>query len=692
VAWSDYADGDFETYVRRWNGSMWEEVGFSSASGGGISDNNAGSYYPSLAIAPDGTPYVAWHDRSDGEDYEIYVRRWNGNWWEEVGPSSASGGGVSNNSYTSRRPAMAVGPDNTPYVAWWADTGASDDEIYIKRWIGCGWEYGKWGPVDPNSASGGGISSNNGASWYPALAVGSDNVPYVAWEDNSNGNWEIYVRRNYWRGMAQSARSGEWGNRSTWLPNQVPNRDSVVVIQENHTVTRNSVYPNRVQVQALCNYGRLESDTIMDVWSQGIIFNSGTIRGRDGASIGAVGEYGTGIYLMGCPIYNDDTIQAGNGGSGSTSGGRGGAVWIHNFFTPGPAYIYNEGTIQAGNGGNGSVSGGAGGQILVASRNSAVNVGGIRAGRGGNVVGLASPAWAGNGGNALIGGGWELVNRGLISAGDGGDAPGIPGQEGGDGGKLTLKSRSLILNNGWQFAGRGGRGNPPGQGNQVVMDPTVISLSGPDTRASGKDVIIFGGDGSMMDLSDMSSAAITATNDITLAVGIGGVVDLRGNVGQVFQAGGQVIIASDVISLDTGVDLVDVAGINVVTKPSQILPLRDALLIGPKQEVAEPGDILTITLTLLNGGPVTDTYSLNHSDSAGWSLGSLPSSITVGGLALNDLTLNVTVPADAPSGETNVITVTATSLADPNLTVIEEIQVYIESSKDVYLPLILNTH
>ena len=42
-----------------------------SASGGGISDNGCCSYDPSVAVAPDGTPYVAWSD-SGG----IYVRRW----------------------------------------------------------------------------------------------------------------------------------------------------------------------------------------------------------------------------------------------------------------------------------------------------------------------------------------------------------------------------------------------------------------------------------------------------------------------------------------------------------------------------------------------------------------------------------------------------------------------------------------
>ena len=38
-------------------------------------DNNANSGEPSMVIAADGTPYIAWRDESSG-DCEIYVRRW----------------------------------------------------------------------------------------------------------------------------------------------------------------------------------------------------------------------------------------------------------------------------------------------------------------------------------------------------------------------------------------------------------------------------------------------------------------------------------------------------------------------------------------------------------------------------------------------------------------------------------------
>jgi hypothetical protein len=69
----------------------WQEVGADSACAGDISDNSGASWVSSVAVAPDGTPYIAWDDNSS-EDCEIYVRRWNGNSWKEVGAGSASDG------------------------------------------------------------------------------------------------------------------------------------------------------------------------------------------------------------------------------------------------------------------------------------------------------------------------------------------------------------------------------------------------------------------------------------------------------------------------------------------------------------------------------------------------------------------------------------------------------------------------
>lgn len=118
--------------------------------------------------------------------------------WSEMGAGSASGSGVSQTGLAGA-PSLAIGPDGVPVIGWRDGSGPpsrisndADDasEIYVKRWSGS-----KWVEMGAGSASGGGISQNNGVSGDPSLAIGPDGVPVVAWQDNSGGNREIYARR-----------------------------------------------------------------------------------------------------------------------------------------------------------------------------------------------------------------------------------------------------------------------------------------------------------------------------------------------------------------------------------------------------------------------------------------------------------------------------------------------------------------
>jgi len=184
VAWSDDSSGDAEIYLRRWDGSDWSDLG-GSAGGGGISDNNGASLWPAVAVAPDGNPWVAWHDTSTG-DSEIYVRRWTGTSWEQVGSSSAVGGGISANSGSSGFVALEIAPNGQAYAAW-MDSSSGDNEVYVRRWNGSVWEQ------LAGSASGGGISNTPTRSGRPSIAL-HDNLPAVAWAETETVG-EIYARR-----------------------------------------------------------------------------------------------------------------------------------------------------------------------------------------------------------------------------------------------------------------------------------------------------------------------------------------------------------------------------------------------------------------------------------------------------------------------------------------------------------------
>jgi hypothetical protein len=195
VAWADGSGGDYEIYVRRWNGSAWVEIGDGSASGGGISNNAGSSEEPAVAVGSDGMPVVAWVDNSL-DDFEIYLRRWNGSAWVELA-GSASFGGLSNNTSGSGGPSVVVGNDLMPIVAWSNEAaGLFNREIYVRRWNGSSWiEMGA------GSASGGGISNTEGIDRAPSVAIGTDGLPVIAWSYDGPGCClEIYVKR--WNGSA----------------------------------------------------------------------------------------------------------------------------------------------------------------------------------------------------------------------------------------------------------------------------------------------------------------------------------------------------------------------------------------------------------------------------------------------------------------------------------------------------------
>jgi hypothetical protein len=230
VAWFEEFQGSFEIYVRRWNGESWVEVGL-SGSGGGVSRSKNQSNFPVLAVDPAGNPVVCWYglDALRPGRHQIYLKRWNGKDWIELA-ASGSGGGVSNSSGDCLFPTLALDRSGNPTVVWY-DNSIGNFEIYLRRWDGKSWvELG-------GSGSGPGISRNAGASQLflqSAVALDAEGNPTVVWDDDSSGNREIYLRRwtgKEWSELGGSASGG--GLSRTPLPSQHP---SVVLSKSGHPV------------------------------------------------------------------------------------------------------------------------------------------------------------------------------------------------------------------------------------------------------------------------------------------------------------------------------------------------------------------------------------------------------------------------------------------------------------------------
>lgn len=476
-------------------------------------------------------------------------------------------------------------------------------------------------------------------------------------------------------------------NGNTW-PTGL-NENSIVIISSGSVVEIPDPTPE-IHVQAVCNYGILrdnDHDGLTITYDALFAnFESGRVEGIDGSTSL---PFGSGVNLeiydrfTPCPanfynehgsceyyglFYNEGVIQAGDGINRNPPttvvstydanlhlAGKGGSITIDG------NRVVQSGTVQAGNGGN-------------------VNF--DSAGTSGNGSDLSERVLGGEGGAIDVSSGGTITGSAasLTATGEGGDVTatnpctdgsGNPctGHEiyGGDGGTLTINGPMTLIIGGYK-------------GQSIWIDPTVSFMGSDTTLIAEQDVVIFGGDGWLLELRDLNPEAITAGNKIILATGSGGTIDLRGNNANIFKAGVQVEIYTDNLLLDDGVtieDLVD-APDGVIVGPARII--YHAVITGSSQLTGNPNETLSVRLDLRNGGPEVDTYTLAVSSENAWTVNGLPTTLTIDGLGQSEIALNVALPAEG----NDTITVTATSQADP--TVVATTEIRINVAEPVNLP------
>lgn len=459
----------------------------------------------------------------------------------------------------------------------------------------------------------------------------------------------------------KSVKSGDWNDPTVWDPEGRPGPGDWVWIETGHTVT--------------------VSETI-DLGDGGLC-NKGTIRAKDNPNANTAPS----VKIIALSVHNagiigraneDDTAMNGTGGNCYKPAKSGGSVEI---FTT--LFMNSEaGIIRTGHGGD-SLGGcsqwvcpaiaGDGGKIEIFST-SAVNRGLMQSGNGGEANGCHARVLGGDGGVIriyadVLDPNSQSENTGRIDTGRGGDATGPTGStSGGKGGDADIQINNL----GGIVIGKEGGFTP--------NDPINLKASD-DLHMEGSDIVTFYTDeGGTIDFTQLKEGAISANKVIQIYTkaqnGEGGSLDLRGVSGKVFKAGEKVEVFADTILTDDGVTLNDLADAPIVEVfPGKIL-YRVALSV-EKRIVGNPGEKISLPVKVINGGPKIDEYALSVSNSAGWKLGTLPYTVTIGGIYYKMLNLDITIPEDAEPGMMNEIMITATSLKDFNVTATEEIIVFV---------------
>ncbi|MCX7019057.1 MAG: hypothetical protein NTY46_08745 [Candidatus Sumerlaeota bacterium] len=117
----------------RYDGTWWAGIGGSDTATPFGSPSSTATPDDVTADA-DGNPVVFYMNNA------LYVKRYDGSAWAEMGVGSASGSGLFQKSWSPAMVCTKPKPGAQPVILWGSPIGYSTDEIYAMRWDGTAWQ------------------------------------------------------------------------------------------------------------------------------------------------------------------------------------------------------------------------------------------------------------------------------------------------------------------------------------------------------------------------------------------------------------------------------------------------------------------------------------------------------------------------------------------------------------------------
>jgi lysophospholipase L1-like esterase len=167
LAWVGFDGNDDEIYAAYWDGLAWSEPQRVSSDD---ADPAAYDSQPRLAVGPDGTAWLTWTSYQKFLDDEVFAARWDGQRWLPEEQVSVDADAV------AASPTLAVAEDGTAWLAWHSqatEAAGQGRRVHLRPWT----ESAGWGAETVVSSS----LESYVTEQEPCLGLGADGLPYAVW-------------------------------------------------------------------------------------------------------------------------------------------------------------------------------------------------------------------------------------------------------------------------------------------------------------------------------------------------------------------------------------------------------------------------------------------------------------------------------------------------------------------------------